>query len=70
MQRYTMAIAALRKKEPDVESIPLEEQIRRRAYELYGERGDQPGSAIDDWLRAEEEIMASREQHAAGAAGE
>jgi hypothetical protein len=34
----------------------LEEQIRRRAYELYEERGREDGRDLDDWLRAEAEI--------------
>ena len=34
---------------------PLEELIRRRAYEVYLERGDRPGSALEDWARAERE---------------
>jgi len=32
---------------------PLDELIRRRAYELYLERGNRPGSALEDWTRAE-----------------
>ena len=31
-------------------------QIRLRAYELYEERGREDGHALEDWLRAEEEI--------------
>ena len=31
--------------------------IARRAYELYGERGYRGGSALDDWLDAEREIL-------------
>jgi hypothetical protein len=34
----------------------LEEKIRRRAYELYEERGRGDGHDLDDWLRAEAEI--------------
>ncbi len=34
----------------------LEEQIRRRAYELYETCGREDGHDFDDWLRAEEEI--------------
>lgn len=34
----------------------LEADIRRRAYELYEERGREDGHDLDDWLRAEEEI--------------
>lgn len=35
---------------------PSEEQIRARAFELYLERGRQPGHELDDWLRAEFEL--------------
>lgn len=45
-----------------VEDLPLEEQIRRRAYELYVQRGNQSGSELDDWLQAESEILMAREQ--------
>jgi hypothetical protein len=31
-------------------------QITKRAYELYEERGRQEGRAVQDWLRAEQEI--------------
>ena len=43
--------------EPDVTAVaePLEAVIRRRAYELYLERADRPGSALEDWTRAERE---------------
>jgi len=37
-----------------------EEQIRRRAYELYETRGREDGHAIDDWLQAEAEIFGTR----------
>jgi hypothetical protein len=37
---------------------PLELLIRRRAYELYLERGDRPGDALEDWLQAEREACA------------
>jgi hypothetical protein len=43
--------------EADVTAVtdPLEALIRRRAYELYVERADRPGSALEDWTRAERE---------------
>jgi hypothetical protein len=44
-------------KKPPIEMLPREERIRRRAYEIYLRRGNQPGSEIDDWLQAEEEIL-------------
>jgi len=36
----------------------LEKEIRRRAYEIYLERGEQPGSELDAWFRAERELDA------------
>jgi len=38
----------------------LMEEIRRRAHELYEDRGREPGYAEQDWLRAEAEILARR----------
>ena len=32
------------------------EEIRRRAYAIYLERGEQPGRELDDWLQAEREL--------------
>jgi Protein of unknown function (DUF2934) len=43
-------------KETPTTTLSLEERIRRRAYEFYLQRGNQPGSELDDWLQAEEEI--------------
>jgi hypothetical protein len=33
-----------------------DEEIRRRAYEIYLERGEQQGGELDDWLQAEREL--------------
>jgi hypothetical protein len=54
--------ALARTKELPSENLSLEEQIQRRAYELYIERGNQSGSELDDWLQAETEILESQEQ--------
>jgi hypothetical protein len=43
----------------------LQERISQRAYELAAERGFAPGAAIDDWLRAEREILATAPRQAA-----
>ena len=51
-----------RAKEPPTERLPLEQRIRRRAYELYIQRGNQSGSEQDDWLQAEEEIRRAEEE--------
>jgi hypothetical protein len=46
-------------------SADLEAEIRRRAYELYEQRGYTPGYENEDWLVAEREILArSNHQHA------
>ncbi len=34
----------------------LDERIRRRAYELYEQRGRLEGHDVDDWLQAEAEL--------------
>ena len=38
----------------------LQEQIRRRAYELYEERGKDDGHELADWLQAESEVTQQR----------
>ena len=38
------------------ETPNIEEEIRRRAYELFEARGGDDGHELEDWLRAEEEI--------------
>jgi hypothetical protein len=53
--------AAARAKELPGITLSLEERIRQRAYELYLQRGNQPGSEVDDWLQAEEEIQRAEE---------
>lgn len=55
--------AAKRSDPPRTTSDPtaLEEQIRCRAYELYEARGRQDGHGLDDWLRAEAEILIAQQ---------
>ena len=48
-------------KETPQESLPLEERIRQRAYELYIIRGNESGSELEDWLQAEAEILETEE---------
>jgi Protein of unknown function (DUF2934) len=42
--------------EASVGNAERDKEIRRRAYEIYLERGEQPGSELDDWLQAEREL--------------
>ena len=51
----------LLREEEQPEALPLEEQIRLRAHELWLRRAPQDGSAIEDWLQAEEELLRERE---------
>jgi Protein of unknown function (DUF2934) len=32
------------------------EDVAHRAYELYVQRGSEPGNDVEDWLRAEKEL--------------
>lgn len=47
--------------------INLEDEIRRRAYELYQQRGNAPGSEAEDWFAAEREVRQryQQQQHSA-----
>ena len=45
-----------------VQSNDIGERIRRRAYQLYEERGKVDGFALDDWLLAERELLGAQKQ--------
>jgi hypothetical protein len=40
-------------------SNPTREQIALRAYEIYLDRGRAPGNELEDWTRAERELLGS-----------
>ena len=40
--------------------VDLQEQVSRRAFELYELRGREDGCDLDDWLRAESELAPQR----------
>ena len=44
--------------------INLEDEVRRRAYELSERRGFEPGHEKEDWLLAESEVLARYQQSA------
>ncbi len=59
MKRRSPALIATATRTP--EWMPeLEQQIRRRAYELYEQRGKEDGHELDDWLQAESEITRTK----------
>jgi hypothetical protein len=45
--------------------INLEDEIRRRAYELYEQRGTSAGNEAEDWFAAEREVKQRYRQHSA-----
>ena len=46
----------------DVQADDLQEQVRKRAYEIYEQRAGSPGSEVEDWLQAESEILGDTRQ--------
>jgi hypothetical protein len=46
---------------------PDEDEIARRAYEIYLQRGSVPGHETDDWLQAEAELAAEHAREEDGA---
>ncbi|MFZ3263959.1 MAG: DUF2934 domain-containing protein [Terriglobales bacterium] len=53
-------------------NVDLDEEIRRRAYELFLERQGAAGDPAQDWLTAEREVRAryAGQNHSAFAAGQ
>jgi hypothetical protein len=54
------AVPTIKKNHAEVD---VEAEIRRRAYELYEQRGYTPGHENEDWLVAEREILARSDSH-------
>ena len=48
-----------RRRDRRATSVPSENDIARRAYELFVERGGQHGRDLDDWLSAKRELLPS-----------
>jgi outer membrane protein TolC len=45
----------------DAHREPSQDEISRRAYDLYQARGAEDGRDMDDWLRAEQELREQRQ---------
>jgi hypothetical protein len=39
---------------------PTQDEIRGRAYEIYLERGGEPGREAEDWVQAEHDLKSQR----------
>ena len=46
--------------ETPLSTVIQEEDVARRAFELYEARGCQDGHDLEDWLQAEQELEAQR----------
>ena len=47
---------AVGEEERSVVNLAREQEIKRRAYESYLGRGEEPGRDLEDWLQAEREL--------------
>ncbi len=57
MKHTSTMHSLLRATNPTTESTSdRQEHIRRRAYELYEQRGRNDGNDLNDWLQAESEM--------------
>lgn len=57
--KRTSQVTPTRTNEP---TRDLQDEIRRRAYELYEFRGRLDGHDMDDWLQSESEVMTKRKR--------
>ena len=53
-------------REVNMESV--REKIEKKAYELFLQRGGVHGYAIEDWIKAEKEVMSGSDKNAGAAA--
>ena len=44
-------------KPPTAKKLSPQEKIAHRAYEIYLERNGAPGNPLEDWVRAEREVL-------------
>ena len=42
--------------------MSLQKEIALRAYELYHQRGGTDGHEVEDWLRAEREVLSKQDR--------
>ena len=56
VEPHAMSATQAEAAETKVEDSARHQKIQIRAYEIYLERGDQPGRDLDDWLQAEREL--------------
>ncbi|HEX2666454.1 MAG TPA: DUF2934 domain-containing protein [Candidatus Acidoferrum sp.] len=57
MSKTAKSSSSALKKAQVAKSAPTQDEIARRAYEIYLERGGAPGYELEDWTRAERELV-------------
>jgi Protein of unknown function (DUF2934) len=57
MSKTAKSSSSALKKARVAKSAPSRDEIARRAYEIYLERGGAPGHELEDWTRAERELV-------------
>lgn len=57
MSKTAKSSSSALKKAHVAKSAPTQDEIARRAYEIYLERGGAPGHELEDWTRAERELV-------------
>lgn len=59
-ERKKKAASGAWQKIPAEPASPSQEEIARRAYEIFLARGGEPGHEQEDWLQAESELRERR----------
>ncbi|HXJ05894.1 MAG TPA: DUF2934 domain-containing protein [Candidatus Acidoferrum sp.] len=49
--------SSTKSKSPSPKKLSPQQKIAQRAYEIYLERNGAPGNPLEDWVRAEHEIL-------------
>jgi hypothetical protein len=49
--------SSTKSKSPSAKKLSPQQKIAQRAYEIYLERNGAPGNPLDDWVRAERELL-------------
>ena len=49
--------SSTKSKSPSTKKLSSQQKIAQRAYEIYLERNGAPGNPLEDWVRAEHEIL-------------
>ena|ERR1700722_3431226 len=49
--------SSTKSKSPSAKKLSPQQKIAQRAYEIYLERNGAPGNPLEDWVRAERELL-------------